>query len=247
MRHFFVLPENIISNQVTIDEEQSKHIEKVLRLKPGEQIQVFDGLGRECIVVLTGKENNRLVGDVISEERALPPKLQLTLVQGIAKGDKMDTIIQKAVEVGCTSIIPVTTCYTVVRLQNDRAEQKLARWQTIAREACKQCRRSLIPDIMPAIDFKQLFGHLEGNSIMLYENEDHTSLRMVLQQIKNTMPEVRNINLLVGPEGGFCDDEVKFARQHGAEVAGLGQYILRTETAGLVAASIVLYEYGEIG
>lgn len=247
MRYFFVAPENISANQVTIDEEQTKHIEKVLRLKIGEQVQVFDGCGKEYAVVLTGKEGRCLVGNIISEKNAVPPKVRVTLVQGIAKGDKMDTIIQKAVEVGCSCIIPVTTKYTVVQLEKDRAVQKVARWQTIAREACKQSRRSIVPEIKPVVKYNQLFTQLKGKSIMLYENEEHTSLRTAVQQIKSLNPEVHEINLVIGPEGGFSEDEVHLAGQHGVQTAGLGQYILRTETAGLVAASIVLYEYGEIG
>lgn len=247
MRYFFVAPENIFSNQVTIDEEQTKHIEKVLRLKLGEEVQVFDGCGREYTVVLTAKEGRCLIGNIIDEQTAVPPKVRVKLVQGIAKGDKMDTIIQKAVEVGCSGIIPVTTRYTVVQLEKDRAVQKVVRWQTIAREACKQSRRSVVPEIKPVVRYNQLFDQLKGNTIILYENEDHISLRTVVQQMKSSSPEVGEVNLLIGPEGGFSEDEVNLARQYGAQSAGLGKYILRTETAGLVAASIVLYEYGEIG
>ncbi|HEX3012261.1 MAG TPA: 16S rRNA (uracil(1498)-N(3))-methyltransferase [Syntrophomonadaceae bacterium] len=247
MRQFFVAPESIFSGQVILDKEQTKHIEKVLRLKMGEQIQVFDGQGRDYIVVLTARDNGCLIGKIISERTAAEPKIQLTLIQGIAKGDKMDTIIQKAVEIGCSRIIPTITRYTVVRLEKDRAVQKLERWQTIAREACKQCKRSIIPAIGPIVGFDELVGNLPGNSIILYENEEHIRLRTLLKQIQDSAPEKQEINLIVGPEGGFCEDEVQKARNHGVQVAGLGPYILRTETAGLVAASIVLYEYGEIG
>jgi 16S rRNA (uracil1498-N3)-methyltransferase len=247
LRYFFVAPENIFSSQVTIDEEQTRHIEKVLRLKIGEEVQVFDGCGREYTVVLRAKEGRCLIGAIIDRQTAVPPQVRVTLVQGIAKGDKMDTIIQKAVEVGCSAIIPVTTKYTVVQLEKDRAVQKVARWQAIAREACKQSRRSVVPEVKPVVRYNQLFSQLKGNTIILYENEDHVSLRTVVQQMKSSSPEAGAVNLLIGPEGGFSEDEVNLARQYGAQSAGLGKYILRTETAGLVAASIVLYEYGEIG
>jgi 16S rRNA (uracil1498-N3)-methyltransferase len=247
MRYFFVPPESIFANQVIIDAEQTKHIEKVLRLKLGEQVLVFDGCGRECAVVLKGKEGSRLVGEIIHEHTAAPAKTQVVLLQGIAKGDKMDTIIQKAVEVGCSSIIPVITQYTVVQLEKEKAVQKVARWQAIAREACKQSRRSIIPPIKPVVQYKNVFSQLKGQTIMLYENEEHISLRTVLQRIKSATPQVEAINLLIGPEGGFSESEVEIAREQGAKIASLGKYILRTETAGLVAASIILYEYGELG
>jgi 16S rRNA (uracil1498-N3)-methyltransferase len=244
MRHFFVDPDHISSDQVTIDAEQTKHIEKVLRLKPGEKVQVFDGRGREYTVILTGKENGLLVGSIICEETALPSKLHLTLIQGIAKGDKMDTIIQKAVEVGCSCIIPVATQYTIVHLDRDRAGHKAARWQTIAREACKQSRRSIVPEVKGVIGFNQMLEQLQGTGIMLYENEEHTRLRTVLHQLNQA---VDSINLIIGPEGGFSPEEVQQARRYGVNIAGLGPYILRTETAGLAAAALILYEYGELG
>jgi len=246
MHRFFISPQNIKANNVSIDPEEARHIEKVLRLTTGDIVVCFDGSGREYQVRLEGRENGILTGQIIHTGlRESEPALKLYLAQGIAKGEKMDTIIQKSVEIGISAIYPLSCERSVVRLSGDKAEKKMQ--QSIAREACKQCRRNLIPQVMPVMNFTSLLEDIgDKPAIMLYENEEHTSLKALLQS------RLREINgqeifLLIGPEGGFSSQEVETASRQGIYTASLGPRILRTETAGLVAASIILYEYGDLG
>lgn len=248
MHRFFIAPEGITGSIVEIDGVQARHLEKVLRLKAGDRVLVFDGQGHEYQVKLLGKEKDTWKGEIESIIADTgEPGVRLTLVQGIPKGDKMDTIIQKAVEIGVKRIIPMCSEHNVVRLTGDKATKKVQRWQLIAREACKQCRRNIIPQISSVVDFAALLpGLADYPVVMLYEHEEQLRLGRLLKEQGRNFRE-QDIYLLVGPEGGFSDQEVELARRQNAYIAGLGPGILRTETAGLVAASIVLYEYGELG
>ena len=220
----------------------------MLRLTAGDIVVCFDGTGREYQIRLEGRENGILTGQIIHTAlRESEPALKLYLAQGIAKGEKMDTIIQKSVEIGVSAIYPVSCERSVVRLTEDKAEKKVERWQSIAREACKQCRRNLIPQVMPVTNFTSLLEEMgDIQAIMLYENEDQTSLKSLL---KSQLGKVsgQELFLLIGPEGGFSPQEVEAAGRQEIYTASLGSRILRTETAGLVAASIILYEYGDLG
>lgn len=247
MHRFFIAPGNINDNTIFIGQEEARHIEKVLRLKTGDMVVFFDGTGQEYKVRLDGKEDGCLTGQIIHRSlRDSEPALKLYLVQGIAKGDKMDTIIQKAVEIGVNSIYPVSCERSVVRLAGEKADKRLQRWQAITREACKQCRRNVVPEIKPVMEFHSLLQIIgERPALMLYENEDKNSLKTLLQG--QPYNEAEEIFLLIGPEGGFSHSEVVTATKQGIKTASLGPRILRTETAGLAAASVILYEYGDLG
>lgn len=246
MHRFFIAPENIKDSTIYIDQEEAWHIEKVLRLKTGDMVVFFDGTGQEYKVRLDGKEDGSLTGQIIHRSlRESEPALRLYLAQGIAKGDKMDTIIQKAVEIGISSVYPVSCERSVVRLAGEKADKRVQRWQTIAREACKQCRRNVVPEIMPIMDFSGLLNIIgKKPALMLYENENKYGLKALLQTKYNDAEEMF---LLIGPEGGFSLSEVAAATEQGINTASLGPRILRTETAGLAAASVILYEYGYLG
>lgn len=247
MHRFFIAPENIQDNSICIPPEEARHIEKVLRLKTGDIVMFFDGTGQEYQVRLEGKDNGNLTGQIIHRDlKDSEPALKLYLAQGIAKGEKMDTIIQKAVEIGVKAIYPVSCERSVVRLEGEKAGKRAQRWQAIAREACKQCRRNIVPEIMPVLDFSSLLEKI-GNrpALMLYENEDKTSLKSLIRDKLYIGAE--EMFVLIGPEGGFSNSEVGAAVKKGINTASLGPRILRTETAGLVAASIILYEYGDLG
>jgi len=248
LHRFFIYPDNIRGNQVIIDDKQARHVEKVLRLKPGDYIQGFDGTGREYILKLNGNINRGLsadIQDIIDNNNE--PLLRLHLAQGLAKGDKMNTIVQKAVEIGVNTIHPFISEHTVVQLEQFKAERKLEKWRTVATEACKQCGRSIIPEIQPIKSFARLLFESENKlAIMLYEKEEQLRLRDILK--KNIKKDKnRAVFILVGPEGGFSLCEVAAARKKDINVAGLGPRILRTETAGIAASSIIMYEYGDLG
>lgn len=249
MHRFFIAPEKLGGQAAYLDEDESRHMTQVMRLKPGDTIVVFDGQGHEyqaCYESLQGRLCQVHIIDLIRREAR--PSIRLALAQGIPKGDKMDTIIQKAVEIGVDSIYPVIGKRSVVQLNQEKRARKRQRWELIAREACKQCRRSWLPNILEPLSLTELLNAMAYNpGIVLYEKETETGLREILQTGSWLMPREETLYLLIGPEGGWDDDEITIMRQHNLHTASLGPRILRTETAGLVAASLVLYEYGALG
>ncbi len=245
MHRFFVSADNITGETAYIDKQEARHIKKVLRLKAGDEVILFDGSGQEYKALLMESEKNNLFARIIEiKMKEDSPEISLCLVQGIAKGDKMDNIIQKATEIGTAVIYPLSSERTIVRLQGDSAVKKVNRWQQIAREACKQCRRNVIPLVKPVMEIDQIFQDIgDFPALMLYENEQDNSLRQVLHSIRETVLTTGKIFLIVGPEGGFSEVEVEKARKQGVQTASLGPRILRTETAGIAASSIIMYEY----
>ncbi len=249
MRRFFVSADNIQGDIASINKQEARHMKKVLRLKTGDEVILFDGSGHEYQAILMDEQKNGLLARI--SETSLkedPPEISLCLIQGIAKGDKMDSIIQKASEIGVAAIYPLWSERSIVRLQGDSAEKKVIRWQHIAREACKQCRRNLVPLVKPLIKINSIYEEIgDLPAVMLYENEMDNGLRQVLNNIKDQVAAQGKLFLIVGPEGGFSEAEVKTAAKHGVNMVSLGPRILRTETAGIVASSIILYEYGQLG
>jgi 16S rRNA (uracil1498-N3)-methyltransferase len=249
MHRFYVSPQDINDRQIWLDLEQSRHIDRVLRLGPGDRVIIFDGLGQEYEVQLSGLHNGRVEGEIIQMlGRAAEPALRINLVQGIAKGEKMDFIIQKAVELGAFAIYPFFSQHAVVKLEKERAVKKQERWQAIAREACKQCRRSRIPTVHPPGSLPSILEMMDGRpAIMLYENETRQGLKELLNEKRPSLQSEQELFLMIGPEGGFAPAEVEMARARGVVNAGLGPRILRTETAALAALTIVLYELADLG
>ncbi|RQD69781.1 MAG: 16S rRNA (uracil(1498)-N(3))-methyltransferase [Tindallia sp. MSAO_Bac2] len=248
MHHFFADPQNINleNNTIHILGEDVKHIQKSLRLKEKEKISVADGSGKGYLTQITSLENDLVVVRII-EEMSSQEKLNATrtLYQGIAKGSKMDFIIQKSVELGIDNIIPVITEYTVVQLKEKDTDKKRQRWQKIAEEAAKQCKRFALPTVYPPVSYaKAVSEHIDQNDgslhFLAYELESDTSVKKLLSEI--SIEKYSNFGIWIGPEGGFDDHEIKLALDAGVNIVGLGPRILRTETAGIVLLSILLYE-----
>lgn len=249
MHRFFVADNQISGEQIRFSKTELHHIEKVLRLMPDDEVIIFDGRGKEYLVMLQPTTEGELGGIILQQTVTdREPVLKINLVQGIAKGEKMDLIIQKAVELGVSRITPVLTDRTIVKLAGEKAEKKLQRWQSIAREACKQCRRNQIPEIAPVSNLSDYLNTFNTGElgIMLYETEPRQPLRAVCNNLKDKIPAPADLDLLVGPEGGFSPPEAELAQRNGFILTGLGPRILRTETAALVASSILFYEYGDL-
>ena len=175
------------------------------------------------------------------------PRVKLVLAQGLAKGEKMDFIIQKAVEMGAYSVIPVAMEHSVVRLDGGKAAKKVERWQKIAESAAKQSKRDLIPQVQPVQSMAEMLTSCDCETkIIAYECEDRLSLKAALQAA-GAAGGIHELLLIIGPEGGISEGELELARQAGAVPVSLGRRILRAETAGLVAISAIFYETGDLG
>ncbi len=247
MHRFLVEPNNIHNGQVTLENEDLKHLRQVLRLEPGDSIRVFDGSGMEYEATLLTVDKNKATARILcSFQSDTEPKTHVTLFQGLPKGEKMELVIQKAVELGVYRIVPVITQRSVVQLDKKDREKKAERWSRIAREAAKQCRRAYVPQIDPPMDFKEAIANCGeyDAALLLYENEEKKCLKELLKCYN--INKIKDIVLLIGPEGGFSDQEVEECVLSGFTVAGLGKRILRTETAAISALSILMYEMGEL-
>ncbi|WP_114297124.1 16S rRNA (uracil(1498)-N(3))-methyltransferase [Anaerobacterium chartisolvens] len=247
MPKFFISKEDICNNAVTIKGEDVSHIKRVLRLKCGDTLQVCDGAGTDYTVRVENFEKDCIIAGIISSERnnAEPP-IDIVLFQGIPKSDKMDFIIQKSVELGVKSIIPVSTDRTVVKIANEKdAGVKTARWQKIALEASKQCNRGTIPHIGVPVSFEDALRQASDTAelcIIPYEKETGSFLKPIIKGSKT-----KRIAVFVGPEGGFTENEVRRSQDFNIRPITLGPRILRTETAGIAVISILMYELGDLG
>jgi len=246
MHRFFVKKTNFLEDNVTIDGDDVKHIKNVLRLNIEDIISVCDGEKSDYTVKITEIGKDTIKGEIVHrEESKSEPPIEVVLFQGIPKSTKMDLITQKATELGIIKIVPVITERTVIKIQDRKKEEKkLERWQRIAEEASKQSKRGAIPEIGSILTFKEMVSILKDEKFVIvpYENEKNIGMKEILKSYSDG-----RINIIVGPEGGFEDYEIEQLVDVGARIVTLGPRILRTETAGFTAISIVLYELGDLG
>ncbi|NLL93144.1 MAG: 16S rRNA (uracil(1498)-N(3))-methyltransferase [Clostridiales bacterium] len=242
MHHFFVQPQNVKEEYISIVGGDVNHIKNVLRMKEKEDILISDGNGCDYTCVIYKIQEDEIIAkicDVSHDATELPGKLYL--FQGLPKNDKMELIIQKAVELGAAGIIPVSTSRCVVKLDEKKEATKLKRWQKIAESAAKQSKRGVIPQVHNVLSFKEavkMAGDLQVGMIP-YENfKDMSSTKSVIDKIRSNM----SVGIFIGPEGGFCESEVEYAKENGIEPISLGNRILRTETAGLAILSILMFK-----
>jgi len=253
MPKFFIEPpprkgEGKQKAQIIIGGEDAYHLARVLRAKPGERITATDGQGRLYEVVLTEVHPDGVRGEVlkVSADRA-EPALKITLAQSLLKGEKMDLVFQKGTEIGVTAFLPFLSARTVARPAPAQFGKKQERWAKIVLAAAKQSGRGLIPAVHPITAWEDLAPLVAGRfTIVAWEGEANRSLRQALRDC----PFAANgeapceVLLVVGPEGGFAPEEVAMLTAWGAHPVSLGPRILRAETAGPLAAALILYHYG---
>lgn len=242
MSRFFVDAQDVQGSSIFIrSAEDIRHIVKVLRLREGAKIEVSDSSQWEYEAEICSIDEDEIEARIVDKQKfAREPKTQVTLFQGIPKQSKMETIIQKCVELGVYRIVPVFMERTVV-VDKGNFSKKLQRWQKISAEAVKQCRRGLIPEIEEAIKSSRLTERLEPFDLVIfpYENETGRTMKDCLRALE-TPPE--KVALIIGPEGGFSEAEAETLKQFGSECVSLGKTILRTETAGPAALAMIMYE-----
>jgi 16S rRNA (uracil1498-N3)-methyltransferase len=246
MQRYFVTPEQIANGTAVITGDDVKHIVRVLRMEPEDEVIVCDGQGRSYLVALTDLGSDAVQGRILRElDDKSEPDLKITLAQGLPKGDKMDLIVQKGTEVGLARFLPVEMARCIVQYDAKKEQKRRERWQKIAKEAAEQSHRALVPDVLEGTSFKRWLTSLGEYDLVLvpYEAEKAHGLREVLA----ANPDAKRVCVLIGPEGGITEEEIAAATAAGAIPVTLGPRILRTETAGLVAATCIYYHQGEIG
>lgn len=242
MYQFFVPDESVGQERITICGADVNHIGNVLRMKPGEKIRVSSASGRSffCRIETISGET---VTASIEEQDTLGTEFahRVYLFQGLPKGDKMELIVQKAVELGVSEVIPVAMKHCVVKLDEKKAKSRTARWQAIAESAAKQAKRTIIPRVREPVGWKQALIEAQKLSVVLVPYENERGLSATRERIR-AIPEGADIGVMIGPEGGFAGEEIAEARGSGMHLISLGRRILRTETAGLAALSMLIYE-----
>ena len=259
MQRYFVSPEQFGDNGVVLSGEDAHHMTRVMRMKPGDEVIVSDGQSREARVVLTSVDGSEVTAEI---QELLPmdrePLWQVTVAQGLPKGDKMELVIQKGTELGACAFLPFQSERIVVQYDARKEAKRLERWGRIAKEAAEQSHRSRLPGILEVHSWKELLAAVPGYDLTLfcYEQEGHgpsaasglgDRLRQARLEGKLAEGRVHRILLVVGPEGGFSPREAEEALAAGAVHAGLGRRILRAETAGLAGLACLMYESGEMG
>ena len=249
MHRLFVPPEQLQPAReplIRLTAEQARHLGTVLRLKPGEELEVFDGKGARYRAWLEGAPG--LDAAVLRIAEPLPEgplrAVDVVLVQALAKGEKMDLIIRKATELGAARIVPLASARAVVRLDAEGGGTRAARWRKVAEEAARQCGRADVPCIDAPADWGGVLALLREEPArrgLLLDPEEKTL------RLGQASRGARRVLIAVGPEGGFSPEERARAQAGGMIAAGLGPLVLRTETAGLAALSVVLHVHGELG
>ena len=237
MHKFFVGGDAISGNRIVFSGNDAHHISFSLRMKPGERIIAVTEDGKNCLCTLESFGDGAVTAviDDVTQSDSEPP-VRIRLFQALPKGDKLETVIQKAVECGAAEIVPFESSCCIAKIRDP--EKKLIRLNRIACEAAKQCGRGIVPRVMPPLSFREAVTAAAEDdlAIFCYENERAKKLGEVLKSDSSD-----TISVIVGPEGGFSPDEVRFAEENGLTVTGLGTRILRCETAPVFVLSCISF------
>lgn len=241
MYQFFVEDAQISATDVVIEGSDVNHIKNVLRMKCGEKIRISSATGRNFFCTVSEIANDFVRADILEEledNTELPNKIYL--FQGLPKSDKMELIIQKAVELGVHEIIPVAMKNCVAKLEDKKAASKIARWQEIAKSAAKQSKRSLIPTVQMPLSYKLAVQQAKDLDVVLVPYENERGMQATREVIASIQPG-QTVGIFIGPEGGFDSAEIEFVKED-AHLISLGNRILRTETAGLATLAMLIYQ-----
>ena len=254
MQHFFVKPEQITGNKIIITGEDVKHIKNVLRMKPGEEISISNGVDdNEYRAEISQIGEDEIICDLLFvKEDGVELPVMFTLFQGMPKSDKMELIIQKAVELGVARVVPVETARAVVKLDGRKAQAKTERWRKISEAAAKQSKRAFVPEVTLPMTMEEavgMTGKLDISAIPYELAKGMDTMREFVEKVKGLANRskdgdslVPTAGIFIGPEGGFTEEEVTLAAEAGIVPVSLGRRILRTETAGMAVLSILMYE-----
>ncbi|MCL0077829.1 16S rRNA (uracil(1498)-N(3))-methyltransferase [Peptococcaceae bacterium] len=244
MHHFFVAPSDVEQDRVFIKGSDARHIAKVLRLIKGDKITVSDGAKNLYKVELANVALNvvecRIIESISIETQ---PYFKLTLMQCLPKSSKMELVIQKGTELGVSCFVPLMCKRTIVKLDEKSIKTKLRRWKKIAYEAAKQSRRLTVPEVLEPISLREAIEKIDEKALILMPREGEQAV--LLKDVLSEYEKLNRAYVIIGPEGGFETEEVELAKKHNAKIVSLGKRIMRTETAGLYVASVLVYLFGE--
>lgn len=227
-----------INQTVQLEEKASHHLSRVLRVSIGDSITVFNGEGGEYTAIIKQINKKNVVIETIQFiDRDVESNLKIHLAQGIARGEKMDFVIQKAVELGVTHITPLITERCNVHLSNEREVKRLKHWQSVVISACEQSGRNRLPTIDAPLDFATWINEIKPENGFVLTPHHQTQLKAT---------SIPSATLLIGPEGGLSEQEIAKALQHGWQTLHLGPRILRTETATIAAITVLQFQYGDL-
>ena len=241
MYQFFVEDTQVGERTVTIEGSDVNHIKNVLRMKRGERVRISSTSGKNYfgrIAEFSGETVLVALAEECAPDTELPSRIYL--FQGLPKSDKMELIIQKAVELGAYEIIPVAMKNCVVKLDEKKAAAKTARWQEIAKSAAKQSKRSIIPKVEHPVSYQEALAAAAELDVVLVPYENERGMAATREVMEAIVPG-QSVGIFIGPEGGFSDGEIELAREHDMRLISLGGRILRTETAGLATLSVLMY------
>lgn len=239
MFQFFVEPEQIQQEVVTITGSDVNHIRNVLRMKQGEQVRISDNCGSDYLCEIQEITAEQVELHILETCANTELPVKITLYQGLPKSDKMELIIQKAVELGVSEIVPVSMKNCVVKLDEKKAKAKQSRWQSIAESAAKQSKRSVIPDIGTVVSFAQAVEQAKSMDVRLVPYEQERGMAYTRESFGN-IKKGDEVAIFIGPEGGFAPSEIELVRGD-MKLISLGNRILRTETAGLATLAMLIF------
>ncbi|MEX1030493.1 MAG: RsmE family RNA methyltransferase [Paenibacillaceae bacterium] len=253
MQRYFIAREQFMTKTVQIQGDDSFHIQNVMRAKIGDHIIVADGAGQEAVAEIVSLSKGTV--EATYQELTLSSgeaRIEVWLAQALPKGDKMEMVIQKGTEIGANRFIPFTSERTIVQYDAKKEAKRVDRWARIAKEAAEQAHRGRIPTIESVLSWRELLAIVPDVTMafICYEKENAQQFRELLQTVLvKDAPSTKPIQimLIVGPEGGLTEGEIRDAEQAGCRTISLGRRILRTETAAMVGLSCILYESGEMG
>ncbi len=245
--NFYTPPENIQKDTLTIEGDEAKHILSVMRYRTGDTIYVVDGKGFRYNVLIEKTSKSSLQGKILSRiRRENEPACNITLAQSVCRQERMDFLIEKATEIGVSSIIPIITQRGLVKIgESPKSRAKIERWRRIAIASMKQSLRTVLPKIENIITFENLLPRIKSYDLTLIASLEKDSKN--IQDFEDLKRKVKKILLIVGPEAGFTPDELSKAKFHGAIPVTLGTRRLRAETAGIVFLSLILHHLNELG
>jgi 16S rRNA (uracil1498-N3)-methyltransferase len=256
MQRYFVAAEQFGDSEIRIIGEDAHHAVRVMRTKPGDKFIVSDGQSRTAIVAVREATPMLITATIIEMLSSdSEPKWAITIAQSLPKGDKMELVIQKGTEIGAYAFMPFQSERMIVQYDGKKEAKRIERWSKIAKEAAEQAHRNRIPDIESLHSWKELIQSFGSYDLVLFcfEREGHAAhgrgIRSAVSEWISSADTVSapSVLLIVGSEGGFTDREANEAEAAGAVLVGLGRRILRTETAGIVGLTCLLYESGEMG